>query len=188
MFLARRVRAILLVVLSMPLMTFAVDFDNPLAAIAAQPQLSGIYNLLKKSGYAEPMSTGGDITFLALSDTLLSKPAKGSERFSTLELFRDKIPPEAQLLILQSLTLDGQFTPAQFEELLSTQGNGKAELLSILGSDAKFRLYRGKENNTYILEDARRNGMLIKPENQIVTQNGIVIIIDANATAATTQK
>lgn len=172
--------ATLLTTLSAPLSANAVDFDNPLAAIAANPRLSELYSLLKKSGYAEPLGTGGDITFLALSNKMLGV-TKSGERFSTLELFRDKIPPEALLMILQSLTLDGQYTHTQFDELIAGQGNGKATLVSVLGPDVKFRLYRGKEAGSYILEDARHNGLLLTVDNETITQNGTVIIIDASA-------
>lgn len=163
-----------------PLSARAVDYDNPLAAIAANPQLSETYNLLKRSGYAEPLGSGGDITFLAFSNKLLGE-TKAGERYSTLELFRDKIPPEALLQILQALTLDGQYTRTQFEELITGQGNGKAELMTVLGKEAKFHLYRGRESGSYILEDARRNGLLIKADSETITQNGVVIVIDANA-------
>jgi hypothetical protein len=167
-----------------PLATAADDFDNPLAAIAANPQLSQIYSLLKKSGYAEPLSTGGDITFLALSDKMLSI-TKSGERFSLLELFRNKIPPEALLLIMQSLTLDGQYTHTQFDELIAGQGNGKATVASVLGNDAKFHVHRGKGAGSYILEDARHNGLLITVANETLTQNGVVIVIDAGAAIPT---
>ena len=163
-----------------PLATAAEDFDNPLAAIAANPQLSQLYSLLKKSGYAEPLGTGGDITFLALSNKMLSV-TKSGERFSTLELLRDKIPLEALLLILQSLTLDGQYTHTQFDELIAAQGNGKATIVSVLGQDAMFHLYRGKEAGSYILQDARHNGLLITVSNETITQNGVVIVIDTGA-------
>ena len=158
----------------------AEEYETPLAAIAANPQLSDIYALVKKTGYAEPLGVGGDITFLALSNRLLSETTKGA-RFSNIELFRDKIPPEAQLLILQAMTLDGQYTQTQLDDLLATKGSGKATLASVLGKDASYRLYRGKDAGTFILEDNRHNGSLINTKNAIVTGNGVVIVIDSAA-------
>lgn len=175
-----RIRQLLAVLLFAPLLALATDYDNPLAVLAANPQLSDIYSLVKKTGYAEPLGTGGDVTFLAFSNRLLAETGKG-QRFSNLEMLRDKIPPEAQLLVLQSLTLDGQYTQTQFDELIAGQGSGKAEVLTVLGKGAKYHLHRGKESGSYILEDANHNGMLIKADNEIATPNGVVIIIDANA-------
>lgn len=177
---ARCLRLLLAVILFAPLILLAADYDNPLAVIAANPQLSDIYGVLKKTGYDEPLRTGGDVTFLALSNTMFGETKRG-ERFSNLELFRDKIPPEAQLLILQALTLDGQYTPTQFDELISGHGSGKTELMTVLGKDAKYLLYRGKDSGTYVLEDAHHNGMLIKAGSEYVTPNGTVIVIDAAA-------
>lgn len=177
---AARIRQTLLPLLMAPLLAVAAEFDNPLAAIAANPRLSELYGLLKKTGYVEPLGTGGDITFLALSNKLLSE-TKAGERFSTLDLFRDKIPPEALLQILQSLTLDGQYTQAEFDELLVTQGSGTAIVASVLGKGVQFRLHRGKETGNYVLEDARHNGLSINVANEIVTENGAVIVVDAAA-------
>ena len=158
----------------------AADYETPLAAIAANPQLSDIYALLKKTGYAEPLGVGGDITFLALTNKLLSETTKGS-RFTNIELLRDKIPPEAQLLILQAMTLDGQYTQTQFSDLVTTQGSGKATIVSVLGKDASYHVYRGKDAGTFILEDSRHNGALINTNNAIVTGTGVVIVIDSAA-------
>jgi Fasciclin domain len=174
------IRHLLLSLLFFPLLSLAADYASPLDALAANPQLSDFYSLVKKTGYAEPLATGGDITLLALSNKLLAETPKGA-RFSNIEMLRDKVPPEAQLLILQALTLDGQYTQTQFDELIATQGSGKAEVITVLGKDAKYKLHRGKDSGTYVLEDARHTGMLIKGGSEIVTQNGTVIVVDANA-------
>lgn len=177
-------RRILPALLLAAISAFAADYENPLAVIAANPQLSESYNILKRTGYAEPLGAGGDITFLVPSNKLLNETIVAN-RFSYTELFRNKIPLEAQLLILQGLTLDGQYTQAQLNELVDTQGSGKAALVSVLGEDARFWLFRGKTSGSFILEDASHkglfNGLLITSSNEYVTQNGIVIVIDATA-------
>jgi hypothetical protein len=176
----QQLRLLLACLIFMPVIALATEYDNPLAVLAGNPQLSDIYNLVKKTGYAEPMAAGGEVTFLALSNKLLATTGRG-QRFSNIEFLRDKMPPEAQLLIMQALTLDGQYTAAQFDELLASKGSGKAEVITVLGKDAKYILHRGKEKGTYVLENGMHQGTLVKTGNEIVTQNGIVIVIDANA-------
>lgn len=177
-----RILAALLIALH-ALAALAADYDNPLAVIAANPQLSEIHAIVKRIGYDQPLGAGGDVTFLAPTNRLLDDSKVAADRFTYTDLFRDKIPMQGQLLIMQGLTLDGQFPVSQMEALVKEQGSGKATLPTILGEPVKFRIHRDKSSGDLILEDATHkglfNGLVVKAANEYVTPNGMVIVVDA---------
>ncbi len=157
----------------------AADYNNPLAAIAANPDLSETADLLQKTGYDEPLGVGGDVTFLVLSNKFFDAN-KGHERYTLLQFFRDKLPREILLQVFQAMTLDGQYTVAQLGDLVAAEGSGKPLINSVLGPEGpKFRVHRAKDGNNIVLEDERRTGLLLTAENEIATENGTIIIVNA---------
>jgi len=163
----------------------AANFDNPLDAITANPRLSEAANMLKKTGYDQPLAMGGDVTYLVLSNKFFSDN-KGKERFTLLQYFRDMMPPENLLQVFQAMTIDGQISLSQMSDLIAAQGNGKPVLNTLAGPNgSKYSVFRAADSKSVVLEDSvLHSRILLTADNEIVTTNGTVIIIDALLPAA----
>ena len=157
----------------------AADFDNPLDAINANPRLSEAANMLKKTGYDQPLGMGGDVTYLVLSNKFFSDN-KGKERFTLLQYFRDMMPPENLLQIFQAMTIDGQISLLQMNDLAAAQGNGKPILNTLAGPNGStYSIFRAADGKGIVLEDSvLHSRILLTADNEIVTNNGTVIIVD----------
>ena len=163
----------------------AASFDNPLDAITSNPRLSEAANMLKKTGYDQPLGMGGDVTYLVLSNKFFSDN-KGKERFTLLQYFRDMMPAENLLQIFQAMTIDGQTSLTQMSDLVAAQGNGKPVLNTLAGPNgSKYAVFRATDSNGIVLEDSvLHSRILLTAENEIVTSNGTVIIVDTLLPAA----